>query len=62
MWWSNSAHALDGGIPSCFHIGRRWPAASDELADAPNAAIAPRFHSEREWRGVRVPHRSVQKQ
>lgn len=25
----NPAHALDGGIPSCFHIARRWPAASD---------------------------------
>ncbi len=25
----NPAHALDGGIPSCFHIGRRCPAASD---------------------------------
>ena len=26
---ANKAHALDGGIPSVFHIGRRWPAASD---------------------------------
>src|ERR1051326_938688 len=25
----NPAHALDGGIPSWFHIARRWPAASD---------------------------------
>src|SRR6266446_1942055 len=23
------AHALDGGIPSCFHIRCHWPAASD---------------------------------
>ena len=26
----NKAHALDGGIPSQFSAGRRWPAASDE--------------------------------
>ena len=26
----NPAHPLDGGIPSLLHIGRRWPAASDE--------------------------------
>jgi hypothetical protein len=26
---SNPAHALDGGIPSRFYIGHRWPAASD---------------------------------
>jgi hypothetical protein len=26
----NPAHALDGGIPSLFHIGRHWPATSDE--------------------------------
>ena len=25
----NPAHALDGGIPSLFHLERRWPAASD---------------------------------
>jgi hypothetical protein len=23
------AHALDGGIPSLFHFGHHWPAASD---------------------------------
>jgi hypothetical protein len=23
------AHALDGGIPSLFHFGHCWPAASD---------------------------------
>jgi hypothetical protein len=28
---ANKAHALDGGIPSVFHIGRRWPAASDDV-------------------------------
>jgi len=22
-------YALDGGIPSCLHIERRWPAATD---------------------------------
>jgi hypothetical protein len=26
---TNQAHALDGGIPSQFDIGRQWPAASD---------------------------------
>ena len=26
---TNNTHALDGGIPSCFHIERYWPAASD---------------------------------
>jgi hypothetical protein len=26
----NKAHALNGGIPSRLHIGRHWPAASDE--------------------------------
>jgi hypothetical protein len=26
---ANPAHALDGGIPLLFHLGRRWPAASD---------------------------------
>ena len=26
----NQAHSLDGGIPSVFHIGSRWPTASDE--------------------------------
>jgi hypothetical protein len=25
----NPAHALNGGIPLCFHIDPRWPAASD---------------------------------
>jgi hypothetical protein len=27
--WPNPAHALDGGIPFLFHVGRHWPAASD---------------------------------
>jgi len=27
---ANEPHALDGGIPSWLHIGRHWPAASDE--------------------------------
>lgn len=27
---ANPAHALDGGMPSLFHIERHWPAASDE--------------------------------
>jgi len=31
----NPAHVLDGGIPSCFHIGRRWPAARDVRRWAP---------------------------
>ena len=26
---ANPAHALDGGIPSLFHTGSRWPTASD---------------------------------
>jgi hypothetical protein len=26
---ANPAHSLDGGIPSLFHTGRCWPAASD---------------------------------
>ena len=30
----NPAHALDGGIPSLFHTGHRWPAASDEHRSA----------------------------
>ena len=25
----NPAHALDGGIPSWFHVLRHWPAAND---------------------------------
>ena len=29
MMRANQADALDGGIPSWFHIGHRWPAASD---------------------------------
>src|ERR1035441_2582521 len=28
------AHALDGGIPCLLHIGRHWPAASDEHRSA----------------------------
>jgi hypothetical protein len=34
----NPAHALDGGIPCPFHIGRHWPAASDEHSWTKNRA------------------------
>jgi len=26
MMMTNPAQALDGGIPSLFHLGRQWPA------------------------------------
>ncbi len=31
---ANNAHAQDGGIPSVFHIGHHWPAASDVIRSA----------------------------
>jgi len=31
---SNPAHALDGGIPSQFQGGNRWPGASDAASES----------------------------
>jgi len=43
--WPNPAHALDGGIPSRFHVLRRSPASSDVHCSAVAASShAPRPH------------------